>query len=154
MNYSSLLEDEIKKADRELVRTWNALHYGQDMKQLPDIMQSSFNEQSTEENEDPTTSFLRHQAIKEEREATIPFEMWAKVVPPDRLSRWSSEYARNQEEQIPQSSSVDRIVKNNIVGELYQILLNKNARKNTVEETDKCNEINRTYERKFTSITK
>ena len=123
------MEEEIKTTDAELVKVWN------DVRLLGEVNDEFSNQTPSEQIEQcPTAAFYRQQAMEHELQTKIPFETWAKVIPPELLSRWAQGKHEQKEKACFGKEKLRETVKNNIVNELYRQLF----RETSTDEVDGC----------------
>jgi hypothetical protein len=115
----SSLQDAIKEADRRLVKSWDALNCGGFNNMSTNISQRC-SDQSSVENEESIAM-----QTKEDSDAAFPFKMWAEIIPPERISRWSAEDSRTNECVSSQRRSAHQAVKENVLEELCQLLVRR-----------------------------
>ena len=116
------MDEEIKKTDAELVKVWT------DVRLLGEVNDDFSNQTPSEQIEEcPVAAFYRQQAMEHELQAKIPFETWAKVIPPELLSRWAQDKHAQKEKASLENEQLRETVKNNIVNVLYRQLFRETS---------------------------
>jgi len=96
-----------------LLKSWDALNYCEFIEIPANTSQSCGDEN------DKSTAM----PPKDDRDANIPFKMWAEIIPPERISRWNVENSSIKELSFSPRRSAHQAVNKKIVDELYHLLV-------------------------------